>query len=314
MSAEATGPALLARGVGFAYGERAALTGVDLRVERGRSHGFLGPNGSGKSTLFRLLATLLPPQQGELRLLGHDLRTAPAAVRPRLGVVFQSPALDRKLRVRENLRHGGHLYGLRGAGLEARIDELLDHAGLRDRQRDPVAELSGGQRRRVEVVKALLHRPELLLLDEASTGLDPAARRDLGALLRGQSGVTILFTTHLMDEAQEADGLTLLDQGRVVAEGTPRELMREVGGQVLELEADDLAAAAELVRAEAGRAPRQVGEVLRLDGQDLHELVPRLMQRLGERARRVTLSHPSLADVFLARTGRRFTAAEEVAP
>jgi ABC-2 type transport system ATP-binding protein len=294
------------KGVGFAYGDRQALKDVDFRVERGARHGFLGPNGSGKSTLFKILATLLPPGAGEVTVLGLDLRREAMAVRARLGVVFQSPALDKKLRVAENLRHGGHLYGLSGLELEWRIDELLAHAGIADRKRDPVAELSGGLRRRVETCKALLHKPELLLLDEASTGLDPAARRDLWTLLKRQPEVTVLFTTHLMDEAAEADQLVILDQGSVVAAGPPRELMAEVGGQVLEIEGPDAAALAGELGSAFGVEAKELQGVVRVRSENLHELVPRVMQRFGERIGRLTLSHPSLEDVFIARTGKRF--------
>lgn len=308
--------AVQGRAVAHAYGERVALAGIDFAVARGGVHGFLGPNGSGKSTLFKILATLLPPGGGEVRVFGDDLRREPARVRRRLGVVFQSPAVDKKLTVRENLRHGGHLYGLRGAPLEQRIDELLAGADLTDRARDLVGELSGGLRRRVEVVKALLHRPDLLLLDEASTGLDPSARRDMWRLLRGQPGVTVLFTTHLMDEAAEADRLTILDQGKVVAEGSPRELMREVGGQVLELEGPEPGALAAELQQALGVAAAVLGDVVRVQADDVHALLPRVMDRCGARITRLTMSHPSLEDVFIARTGRRFEpdAPAEVAP
>jgi ABC-2 type transport system ATP-binding protein len=224
--------------------------------------------------------------------------------------VFQSPAVDKQLTVRENLRYGGRLYGLGGAELDRRIDELLERAGLRDRARDRVKELSGGLRRRVEIGKALLHRPGLLLLDEASTGLDPAARAELWSLLRSQPGVTVLFTTHLMDEAALADRLTLLDGGAIVAEGTPSELMREVGGQVLEVAADDAQALAAELAQGLGLAPRVVEGVLRLEGERVHELVPAIMERCGARVQRLSLAHPSLADVFLHKTGRRFVVTE----
>jgi ABC-2 type transport system ATP-binding protein len=169
-----------------------------------------------------------------------------------------------------------------------------------------VEELSGGLRRRVETAKALLHRPEILLLDEASTGLDPAARRDLWQLLRSQPDVTVLFTTHLMDEAAEADQLTLLDQGNVVAKGSPRELMAEVGGQVLELQGGDAVALAEELHATFGVDAKVLQDAVRVRSDGLQELVPKVMQRFGDRIGRLTLSHPSLEDVFIARTGRRF--------
>jgi ABC-2 type transport system ATP-binding protein len=302
--------AVSAIGVGFAYGQRAALADVGFDVPAGETHGFLGPNGSGKSTLFKLLSTLVPMQRGRVTVLGHDLAHDTAAIRRRIGVVFQSPAVDKQLTVRENVRYGGLLIGLGGQALHTRIDAVLAAVGLVDRSRDRVGELSGGLRRRVEIAKCLLGEPQLLLLDEASTGLDPAARRDMWQVLRAQRGLTVLFTTHLMDEAVSADRLTLLDAGRVVAQGRPAELMREVGGQLLEIETDDAEALAAELRADLGVDARCVDQTLRLDGEAVHELVPRIMARFGERIARLQLAHPSLQDVFLLKTGKRFAVAD----
>lgn len=305
--------AVAAAGVGFAYGDRTALRDVSFEVRRGTVHGFLGPNGSGKSTLFKLLSTLVRPQTGRIAVFGLDLAQQAAAIRKRLGVVFQSPAVDRKLTVRENLRYGGLLLGLGGRELSARIDELLVQAGLADRARDRVEQLSGGLRRRVELAKCLLGRPDLVLLDEASTGLDPAARRDMWAVLRARPDLTVLFTTHLMDEAADADEIALLDEGRIVAAGRPADLMRSVGGQVLEVEtADAEALARDLEQAFAIRG-EVVDGALRIAGERVHEFVPGIMARCGDRVQRLQLAHPSLRDVFLARTGRRFVAAEPAA-
>ena len=309
------GAAISAADLTFAYGERRALHGVSFEVQAGQAYGFLGPNGSGKSTLFKLLSTLVPLQQGRVTMLGLDLGTEAASIRRRLGVVFQSPAVDKKLTVRENLRYGGLLLGLAGRDLGARIDAMLAAAGLVDRAGDLVGELSGGLRRRVEIGKCLLGRPDLVLLDEASTGLDPAARRDMWAVLRAQSGLTVLFTTHLMDEAAEADRLVLLDQGKIVAAGRPADLMREVGGQVLEIEAADAPALAAELQQQLGIASTLVDGVLRIEGDAVHELVPRVVQRFGARVQRLQLAHPSLQDVFLRKTGKRFVVTEpEAAP
>ena len=301
--------AIAIEGVTFRYGEREALRGIGLEVAKGEVRGLLGPNGSGKSTLFKLLSTLVPLQQGRASLLGLDLARDSAAIRRRIGVVFQSAAVDRKLTVRENLRYAGLLLGLDRRELRQRSDELLARAELAERADDPVGDLSGGLRRRVEIAKCLLSRPELVLLDEASTGLDPAARRAMWQVLRAQPGLTVLFTTHLMDEAAEADRLTLLDDGRIVAEGAPAELMREVGGQVLELEpaaAADGPALADELRAATGASVQTVDGALRIDGERVHELVPRVVERFGARIARLGLAHPSLRDVFLQRTGKRF--------
>jgi len=223
------------RGLTFRYGDRMACNDLSFEVEAGSVHAFLGPNGSGKSTLFKILSTAYPLQDGDVSILGLDLRRDAAAIRPRVGVVFQSPALDAKLTVRENMIYGGYLYAMRGAALRSRVDEMLRHTGLSDRQSDRVSDLSGGLRRRVELAKGLLPRPALLLLDEPSTGLDPGARRDLWQFLRSLEGVTVLFSTHLMDEAEHADRVTIMSEGLVVAEGLPEDLVRDIGGEVLEL-------------------------------------------------------------------------------
>lgn len=306
MSEDRSGQVVEARDVTFRYGKRTALQSVGFDVSRGAVRGFLGPNGSGKSTLFKILATILPLQTGEVRMLGLDLAVDISELRMHLGVVFQAPALDKMLTVRENLIYGGHLYGLTGAGLRRRVEEMLEHGGLRDRARDKVAELSGGLRRRVELAKGMLHRPRLLLLDEPSTGLDPAARKDLWRFLKSQENVTVLFTTHLMDEAEEAGRVTILHQGRVVGEGTPEDLKREVGDEVLEVTCAEPEPFAIEVREALQVEASVVGGALRLHSADVHRLVPPLMERFGDRVQRLTLSRPSLEDVFIHKTGHRF--------
>lgn len=302
--------AVTAENVDFAYGERQALRGVDFEVAAGASFGFLGPNGSGKSTLFKLLSTIVPLQKGSVTMLGHDLSREPAAIRARIGVVFQSPAVDKKLSVQENLRYAGLLLNLGGKELQNRMDESLAAADLADRRTDPVDELSGGLRRRVEIAKCLMAKPDLVLLDEASTGLDPAARREMWNVLRAQEGLTVLFTTHLMDEAAEADHLMLLDEGQIVARGRPGQLMEEVGGQVLEIETAEATALVAELHAELQVEAVQLDQTVRIDGDAVHELVPEVMKRFGDRIRRLQLAHPSLEDVFLHRTGKRFVVAD----
>ncbi len=297
--------AITARGLNYRYGERQALSGVGFAVARGARYAFLGPNGSGKSTLFKLLATILPLQEGELSVLGVDLRRDPAALRARIGVVFQSPAVDKKLSVRQNLTYGGQMFGLAGTELSARVDEMLARTDLLGRARDKVETLSGGLRRRVELAKCLLHRPELLVLDEPTTGLDPTARRELWALLRGIDGLTVMFTTHLLEEAETADRVLILHQGKVVAEGTPGDLSRSVGGTALEVGVD-LSARDDVRALLAQRFGLQAIDVdggLRAQAPDAHRLVPDVVDALGVRARRVSVSPPSLLDVFFAKTG-----------
>jgi ABC-2 type transport system ATP-binding protein len=313
-------PAVAARGVEFTYparrgrrgtpasGPRKALAGVDFDVAAGTIYGFLGPNGGGKTTLFQILATLARPERGEVRMFGLDLVREAAEVRRRLGVVFQSPSLDLQLTVAENLTHHGHLYGLRGRDLATRIAAALARFGLADRRGQRALELSGGLRRRAEIAKALLHAPRLLLLDEPSTGLDPAARRDLWSTLeelRG-AGVTVLLTTHFMEEGDRCDRLALVDGGSVVAEGAPAALKEAIGGDVVTLTGPDPAALArDLAVRWPDLAPAVRDGAVRLERERGHELVARLVEALPGRVDAVTVARPTLEDVFLRRTGRR---------
>jgi len=282
------------------FGERVALDGVTFAVAKGEVFGLLGPNGGGKTTLFRILSTALEATSGSARVAGIDVRDP--AVRRRIGVVFQAPALDKKLTVSENLLHHGHLYGLGGRGLRERIGEMLGMFGLTDRERDRVETLSGGLQRRVEIAKGLLHRPEVLLLDEPSTGLDPGARRDLWEQLRGLSGVTVLLTTHLLEEAEKCGRLGILHKGKLVALGEPHALRSEIGGDVVTVRSADPAGLAEAIRAKFGVEPRVVDGTVRLSRERGHELVGPIAEAFGGRVESVTVAKPSLEDVFHART------------
>jgi ABC-2 type transport system ATP-binding protein len=299
------------------YGQREALAAVSFRVERGEVFGLLGPNGGGKSTLFRILATLLPTQPGRARILGEDVATAPHAVRRRIGVVFQHPSVDGKLTVAENLRHHGWLYGLGGRSLVARIDALLADFGLGARRDELVEGLSGGLQRRVELAKGLLAIPEVLLLDEPTSGLDPLARRDFLAhviRLRDAEGVTVVLTTHDMDEAERCDRVAVLDEGRLVAVGTPSELKDQVGGDVLVLACDDAPALAGRVAERFGVTARAVDGTVRIERARGHELVAALVEAHRAEIRSITFGRPTLEDVFVHFTGHRFTAARDAGP
>jgi ABC-2 type transport system ATP-binding protein len=303
-----TGAAVQVRGLKHRYGQRVALDGLDLSVARGEVFGVLGPNGSGKSTLFRVLSTLLAPQTGEAHVLGFDLAGADARLRSKLGVVFQSPALDRMLCVSENLRHHGHLYGLSGSTLTARIDAMLNAMGVTDLAPVRVDRLSGGQRRRVELAKAMLHQPDLLLMDEPSTGLDPTARADLWRQLKmlQSQGRTIVLTTHLLDEAAGCDRLAIMDGGRVIACDTPDALQRSQGCMVVEIETTEPPTARARLEAIGGVTARVIDGRVVIDDAAVVSRLVEIIAALGETHRATHIRPPTLLDVFTSLTGRRF--------
>jgi ABC-2 type transport system ATP-binding protein len=233
----------------------------------------------------------------------------PLAVRRRIGVVFQNQSLDRRLTAEENLVHQGHLYGLKGAVLSERISHVLDRLGIAARRGEVVEKLSGGLRRRVELAKGLIHQPELLLLDEPSTGVDPGARLDFWEylkLLRREEGVTILLTTHLLDEADKCDRLAVLDEGSIVAEGTPQALKSSIGGDVVLLTSGSPEDLALRITERFGLAASIVNSAVRFEHPNGNEFVSRLMQELREPIDSVTVSRPTLEDVFIHATGHRF--------
>ncbi|EME01339.1 MULTISPECIES: ABC transporter ATP-binding protein [Stutzerimonas stutzeri subgroup] len=216
--------------VAFAYGERRALDEVSFTAAQGRFTALLGPNGAGKSTLIALLTRLYDLQQGQIRIAGFDLRETPRKALARLGVVFQQSTLDLDLTVEQNLRYHAALHGMPRAVANERIELELQRQQLGERRRSKVRELNGGHRRRVEIARALLHRPELLLLDEASAGLDPASRQALNQHVRmlcQEQGMSVLWTTHLLDEVRADDDLLVLNRGRLVAQGRAADLATE---------------------------------------------------------------------------------------
>jgi len=291
------------------YGSRRAIADLSLSIEPGEIFAFLGPNGGGKTTLFRVLSTLIPLQAGTVEVLSYDLQRQPKAIRERMGVVFQAPSLDKKLTVAENLRHQGHLYGLAGAELARRQDEMLDRLGLRERAAERAETLSGGLRRRVELAKGMLHRPRLLLLDEPSTGLDPGARSDLWNYLRevrSRAGVTIVLTTHLLEEAERADRIAILNAGQLVALGAPDELRSTVGGDSITIATADPSELARAIHDRFGCASSVLDGSVRLEQPAGHQWIARLVEAFPGQIDSVTLGKPTLEDVFITRTGHRF--------
>ena len=288
------------------YGDRVALSNVSFEVKKGEIFGLLGPNGGGKSTLFRILSTMMAPTSGTAVIAGHDVEHDAAAVRRAIGVVFQTQSLDKALTVEENLRAQGHLHGLSGADLGERMERAMERLGLADRRKDMVETLSGGLRRRVEIAKALLHRPQVLLMDEASSGLDPAARRDLSRhveSLRANDGVTILLTTHILEEAGRCDRLILLHQGGIVAHGTPAELRARIGGDVVVLEVADPQDMAVAIEQRFGVHPSVMDGQLRVEIKDGHRFITEVVEAFPGSIDSVGLHKPTLEDVFVHETG-----------
>ena len=288
------------------YGDRVALANVSFEVKAGEIFGLLGPNGGGKSTLFRILSTMMAPTEGKALLAGHDVERDPGGVRREIGVVFQTQSLDRALTVEENLRAQGHLHGLSGHLLRDRMERAMDRLGLKDRRHDLVESLSGGLRRRVEIAKALLHQPKILLMDEASTGLDPSARRDLVRHvenLRDREAVTILLTTHILDEADKCDRLVLLHEGKIVAQGRSAELRAGIGGDVVVLETADAKSLAAGIEQRFGLRPAIRDGQVRVEIENGHRFIAEVVEAFPGAVESVGLHKPTLEDVFVRETG-----------
>ena len=289
-------------GLNHRYGDRQVLQSVSFDVAPGESFGLLGPNGGGKTTFFRIAATLLTPINGTVRVFGHDVATNPDAVRRCIGMTFQSPALDDRLRVVENLYYHGHLYGLYGKSLNQRIDEVLSLVNLTDRASDLVSTLSGGLQRRVELAKTLLTKPLLLLLDEPSNGLDPGARHEVWEHLRHlrqTESTTIIVATHLMDEAAQCDRVGIFHKGRLVASGTPEALVSEIGGDMILVTGKDLSSLAQKVTQRFDQHVEIIDEALRLERAQAHEFVPELVEAFPGEIDTITFGKPTLEDVFI---------------
>ena len=283
-----------------------ALTNVSLAVKKGEIFGLLGPNGGGKSTLFRILATMMVPTEGRAVIDGHDVARDPAAVRRHIGVVFQTQSLDKSLTVEENLRAQGHLHGLSGADLRGRMQTTMDTLSVADRRKDLAGALSGGLRRRVEIAKALLHRPQVLLMDEASTGLDPAARRDVSRHvenLRDRDGVTVLLTTHILDDADRCDRLALLHQGKIVTLGTPNDLRSSIGGDVVVLGTTGAQSLASGIERRFHLKPAVMDGQVRVEIPNGHRFIAEVVEAFPGSIESVGLHKPTLEDVFVRETG-----------
>ena len=322
-----TGRAIEARQLVKTYSVRGekhgirALDGLDISVPRGMIYGLLGPNGAGKSTTVKILTSLARPDSGEARVEGVDVLARPGQVRHLIGVVAQRSGADPTATGRENLILQGRLYGLRGATVRARADELLAHFGLTEAAGRLVRTYSGGMQRRLDVALGLMHRPAVLFLDEPTTGLDPESRAAMWqeiARLAGGEGMTVLLTTHYLEEADRlASRLAIVDRGRVVTSGTPDELKGELRGDAVQVELPAEADPARVRRAlDALPAVRDVviaGRDVSARSDDGAAAVPIVLaelQRAGVSAASVAVARPSLDDVYLRHTGRRYSESE----
>jgi len=306
-------------------GKVKALDGLSVTVESGSVFALLGPNGAGKSTTVKILTTLSKPDTGQATVAGLDVLRQPERVRRAVGCVAQKSGVDIQATGRENLMLQGHLYGMRGKELEQRVSDLLERFGLADSARRIARTYSGGMQRKLDVAMGLVHMPQVLFLDEPTTGLDPESRADMWgeiARLTAEEGLTILLTTHYLEEADKlARRLSIVDQGRVVAEGSPDELKGELKGDAVHVE---LASAEHGGPATQALAPlADVRDVTLEDGRLLHlhadngaQAVPVILQALeagGVNVASVTVARPSLDDVYLKYTGRSFERAEAAA-
>lgn len=296
-----TDVAIRADGLTKRYGSALAVDGVDLAIARGQFFGLLGPNGAGKTSTVHMLSTLIRPTSGEAWVAGYSVHTERLAVRRSIGVVFQDPALDRTLSVAENLRFAGLLYDISRSEIRRRSSELLQLFGLSERRDHPVASLSGGMRRTLDIARGVIHQPQILFLDEPTIGLDLPNRRAIWryiAGLRARLGITVLLTTHYLEEAADCDEVAFLSSGRIVLRGHPRALIDQLGRHIVEIETDHSEQLAEQLAPRLGPALIEADLVQFRCSKDPAELVS-LQAELAVSARAVRWRRPNLNDVFL---------------
>ncbi|HON40556.1 MAG TPA: ATP-binding cassette domain-containing protein [Methanoculleus sp.] len=294
------------------FGEVEAVRGISFAVKKGEIFSFLGPNGAGKSTTINILITLLPLQKGRVRVAGHDVARDPRKVREVIGIVFQDEVLDRDLTVWETMEFHGRIYGIPRDERRRRIDDLLAVVELDARRDERTKNLSGGMKRRLQIARGLLTRPEVLFLDEPTLGLDPQTRMRVWDYIRqvNEAGTTIFMTTHYMEEADMlSDRISIIDHGRIVISGTPDELKNTLGEDVVYLETDDDERAREVLLGvedvrSVTRSPRGLSVTISADGS---HCLPRIIDRVrgaGIGIVSVNLKKPTMDDVFVHYTGR----------
>lgn len=301
-------PAIIVENLVRRFKTLLAVDNINFNVEEGEAFGFLGPNGAGKTTTINILCTLLAPTSGKAQVNGYDCVKEPDRVRASIGLVFQDRTLDDELTAEENLKFHGYLYNLPRALMKNRMEEMLKLVELWDRKDDIIKRFSGGMKRRLEIARGLLHYPKVLFLDEPTLGLDPQTRNyiwDFIRRLKQKEGITIFMTTHYMEEAEFCDRLAIIDHGKIITSGSPAELKRSVGEEVIYLHAKDEAQARREIKEAFGLETKQDDNGLMIAVPDGETFIPQLVSRLKSPLLSISLKKPTLNDVFLNLTGRR---------
>lgn len=289
------------------FGNITAVDGISFEVEEGTIFGFLGPNGAGKTTTINILCTLLSPTSGKAFIAGYDCMKEPSEVRKSIGIVFQDTTLDKDLTAHENLIFHAYLYGVPKDQIRGRVESAMKFVGLYERKDDLVKKFSGGMKRRLEVARGLIHRPRVLFLDEPTLGLDPQSRANLWEFiteLPKKHNVTIFMTTHYMEEAEVCDTIAVIDNGRIIAMGTPEELKKTVGGDAVSLITTDNVFAKKEIEDSFDLDVSEKGDALYITCKKVDTCIPEIIRTLGEKVLSVTIQRPTLNDVFLKLTGK----------
>lgn len=310
-------PAIRAENLGKDYGRIRALDSLELEVPEGGFFALLGPNGAGKTTAVHILTSLLSPTRGRAQVGGYEVTENPLSVRQNVGLVFQETTLDMNLTAYENLYYAACLYGLPPETRERRIQTILDRFDLEHRKDDTVKGFSGGMKRVLDLARGLLHRPPILFLDEPTIGLDPVNRRRIWEFidgLRDHQNLTVFLTTHYLNEAEDCDRVVILEQGEVVARGTPDELKSSLDYEILEFESDHDPEIAHRIEQTVGRSPETIDRGYRVLVESARDSLSEATELLDHHIQTVQVRRPSLEDVFVEVTGHRLTEQGDATP
>lgn len=300
-------PIIIVENLTKQFGNINAVDGISFEVQSGTIFGFLGPNGAGKTTTINILCTLMSPTSGRASIDGHDCMKESSEVRKKMGIVFQDNTLDKELTAYENLLFHSYLYNISKRVRKIKIDDALNFVGLYERKDEPVKKFSGGMKRRLEVARAIIHQPKVLFLDEPTLGLDPQSRTNLWEFiseLPKKHDVTVFMTTHYMEEAEICNKIAIIDKGKIIAQGSPNELKKMVGGDVIYLKTKDNFAATNEIKKMLNLEAEEKGEEIFISVSKGDACIPKLINTLGDMVISVRLQRPTLNDVFLKLTGK----------